>query len=312
MRYIFLILLSCFGLCAKLVNAKLPSIILTIGTGANSGNYFKVGNTFCDIINEKSNDIKCIVRTTNGSLENINLTLSDSTSIGIAQADTLINSSKKSDLKFIAKLYLEPVFILASKVSDAKEFNDILLQNNINIGAKGAGENDTAKLLIKAKGWQKEGFTEYGRYEILSLLCKNSVDIAFLTGVNPNDFVFDIIKKCGSTLVSMEEDFISSFTQKYPEFTAFTIMAGTYNNQANPVKTVATESILFASKETSADLITEILKIIFEDTQVLQNSNTSFGGRSLKSFFQNNTKLETHKGSENFLKEVEQGKITLK
>jgi TRAP transporter TAXI family solute receptor len=297
------------------VSAQLPSTILTIGSGSKSGNYYKIGNTFCNLINSNNADskIKCINRTTAGSIENIEIALIDKTSISIAQIDTLSSHPEREKLRIVATLYLEPVFILASQGSDAQTFNDVLLQERINIGASNSGENSTARLLMKEKGWEKTSLDESSRYEITSLICKSlgdakSIDIAFLVGANPNNFVFEVLKRCNARLIGIEQDFIKSFTKKYTNFAEFLIPANTYPNQKDVIKTVAMEAVLFASEDVSPKLIQDILQSIFSNMEALQNSNSSFVGRDMKSFFKTNTGLKFHKGTEDFLKELEQQK----
>jgi TRAP transporter TAXI family solute receptor len=297
-------------------SAQLPSTILTIGSGTKSGNYFKIGNIFCRLINASKvdNKIKCITRTTAGSLENISIVLTDKTSIGIAQADAIQNHPSKDKLRVVATLYYEPIFIIASQGSDARSFNDILTQERINIGAPNSGENTTARLLIKEKGWDKNSLEEFSRYEITSLLCRsiadsNSIDITFLVGSNPNNFVFETLKRCNARLIGIEDDFVETFTSKYNSFKSFAITANTYPNQKEVIKTVAVEAVLFASEEASPKLIKEILESIFRDMASLQNSNSSFTNRDLRSFFKNDTGIKFHKGTEDFLKEVEQNKV---
>jgi TRAP transporter TAXI family solute receptor len=297
----------------EIVVAVMHQAIITIGTGTNSGNYFKVGKDFCSLVNSnsKNSSIKCLVKTTSGSVENIDLALIDKTSFGIAQADVISFHPKKEDLRIVARLYLEPIFIIASQNSEVREFDDILLQDSINIGEPKSGENATVRMIMKEKGWSKNVLLELNRYEIVSLLCRSvldakSLDVAFLLGGNPSEFVENLIKRCNVRLISIEDSFISQFISKYKAFKPFTIPAKSYSNQNKEIKTIAVEAVLFATKDTPEKLVKEVLESIFKDISVLQQSNLSLKNNDFKSYFKNDAEIPFHKGVEMFLKEVEQ------
>ena len=309
MRFKFLSLVCCIMSFSLSINTSFgndpSSKILTIASGVNGGNYFKVANSLCRFVNTNNTDaniIKCVSRTTNGTLENINITMQDKSTIGIGQLDAIINNENANKLQFVAKLYIEPVFILASKTSDAKTFDDVILQDKINIGSPKSGENATAKMLINAKNWKKVAVSEYGRYEIMSLLCSNRMNIAFLVSSNPSDLIFDIIKKCNAKLVPFTDEFINSFTTANKGFERYVINKNTYPEQDFSVNTIATSTILFAHGETSEKIVEALLKSMFVDLKALQNSNPAFANRAIDAFFKNDTELKTHNGTTNFLK----------
>lgn len=299
--------LAIFGFAFQITLAKLPITILTIATSPNNETYFEVGNSFCDFINANITDdsIKCIAKTTHGSVQNITLALRDETTIGVSQMDTLINHEKSKNLRVIATLYLEPVFILASQTSTATKFNDVLLQQKINIGPKTSGESQTAKELIKTKGWEKQDLLEFNRYELPSLLCHSQIDIAFLVSSLHSNYVYDITKKCNANILPLEDDFIAELVKKNEGFSSFTIPSNTYAGQNNSVRTVAMEAVLFASESTSEELVFKALKAIFKDFKQLENSSKMFNGKKIKSFFKEG-KIPFHKGTIKFLKELEQ------
>lgn len=309
MRFKLFSLVCCvisFSLSTNTSFGNTPSSkILTIASGADGGNYFKVANSLCRFVNTNNTDssiIKCISRTTNGSLENINLAIQDTSTLGIGQLDTIQSSSYANQLNFVAKLYIEPVFILASKTSDAKTFDDVILQDKVNIGSPKSGENATAKLLINAKNWKKVAVSEYGRYEIMSLLCSNRVNIAFLVSSTPNDFIFDIMKKCNAKLVPFTDEFINSFTNTNKSFESYVIEKNAYPEQNSNINTIAVSTILFAHEDTSEKIVEALLKSIFADFKALQNSNHAFKNKSIDEFLKNTTELKTHNGTKNFLK----------
>lgn len=306
--FIFPFYLSCIGIA---FSSDFPKTVLSFSTGTYSGTYFKIGKSFCNLISESSytHNIKCLSRTTSGSVENISIVLRDKTSIGMAQGETLIRSEKASDLRILAKIYNEPLFIVASKNASVKNFEDILLQKNINIGLQNSGENIVAKAIIKAKNWQRNDLLEIGRYDITSMFCKNAVDIAFFVEQIKSSFIENIMQKCSARLISVNEEFIKTFLSSNKEFLEFTIPANSYTNQPFEIKTIASETFLFASKDMPEELAYNILKSIFGDIKKLQNSNPVLQNSNLNSFFPKdlgNKGISLHKGAEKFLKEIEE------
>lgn len=293
------------------VFAELPKTALILATGTNAeATSFEIGKSFCALINGKvsENNVKCITMETTGSLKNIDVVLSSKSNIGIAELSTILSSEKRENLRVIAKLYTAPLFVLSSKNSDVNSFNDILLQKNINLGSKESGDNNLAKLIFKENGWEKENLLELRRQDVTSLFCKNGLDVSFLITKNPSPFVENITSKCGAKIVSLETAFIQKFIEKNKVFSEFTIPANSYANQPAEIKTIATDVVLFTSKETPDELVLEILNKIFGDIKKLQSSNITFRDVKIRSFFPKSLLSEPillHKGAEKFLKDME-------
>jgi TRAP transporter TAXI family solute receptor len=293
------------------VFAELPKTALLLANGTNAEvTSFEIGKSFCALINQDAgeNNIKCITMETAGSLKNIDVVLSNKSNIGIAELNTVLSSEKKENLRVIAKLYSAPLFILSSKNSDVNSFNDILLQKNINLGNKESGDNNLAKLIFKENGWEKGNLLELRRQDITSLFCKNGLDVSFVLTKNPSPLIENITSKCGAKIVSLETSFIQKFIEKNKIFSEFTIPANSYANQPAEIKTIATDVVLFASKETPDELVLEILNILFGDIKKLQSSNVTFKDVKVRSFFPKSLLSEPillHQGAEKFLKDME-------
>jgi TRAP transporter TAXI family solute receptor len=304
-----------FGIISQPVNlalANTPNVILTLSSGTSLGTYFQIGNIFCRFINLKNSDsgIKCINKASAGSEQNVALVLDEGkSSIGISQADVILNNPNFANLRAIAFLYDEAVFVVASANSSVKVFNDIIDQNFINIGSPYAGENFTAKEIIKAKGWTKESFLQFGRYEISSLIKSREVGASFFVGASfderiPNEFIFHLIHKYDARLISMDDALIQNLS-KNPAYSPFTIRGGIYPGQNFDVKTISTKAVLFANKDLPSDVVYNILKSTFGEKESLRNSHPAFKNSDIKSFFMRNNKIPLHEGAEKFLKEIE-------
>jgi TRAP transporter TAXI family solute receptor len=298
----FCLFLIALFLCFKNAIALPPSKIITIESGTSSGNYFTIASSLCELVNKKNNPLfRCVARTTEGTNENINLVLTDNTTIGLGQADVITASENTTKLNFVLRLNIEPVFVIASKNSDAKTFTDIALQNKINLGSKNSGESQTAKNLLQEFQIKRAKFGESGRYEISSLLCTNRIDIAFIVDANISNFVNDILDFCDARLISMDDNFINSFIAKNKNFESFIIQKNTYKNQYQDIKTIATETILFASEDTPSEVVKAFLEAIFTDFGGVRGVDQSFKTRVREDFFVNKTTLKMHDGAKEFL-----------
>ena len=69
---------------------------LALGTASTRGTYFPVGNTLCDLINEKrdSHLVRCLAYTTGGSVYNIQALTSGELDIAITRSDLAYKAFK--------------------------------------------------------------------------------------------------------------------------------------------------------------------------------------------------------------------------
>lgn len=288
-------------------HASIPNTVLSLASGSYGNPYLEVGTELCNIINLSSDEygLKCITRTTNGSIDNIAIVLGDDTSFGISQSDAILTSPQKDDIRVIASLFEESVFVVASRNSEASSFNDIIFQKNVNISSPNSGENKTARMLMKEKGWERKDFVEVSRYEVTSLLCTNQIDVAiFLEAAPMGSFAVNLIKKCGVRLLSLGDDLIEKVTSKNKAFRAYTVPIDIYKVGDAPIKTLSVKTVLFASKDTPDELVYNVLKSLFKDFNLLKNSSESFKDFTVKDFFDERSGLLLHPGTEKFFKEI--------
>lgn len=283
--------------------AKGINSIIAIGGGDVYGEYKNTAEAFCDVVN-KSKQMNCIARITSGTVQNINIALEDVSSFGIGQEDVILEHKDKGKLKAVLRLFPEAVFLLASNNSNMFEFNDLTTQNNINIGSPLSGEFQTAKNILSLKGIEKDNFLNISRRDILTLFCKNTVDVGFIVGHNINSFVFDIMKKCNSRIISLNEEMIKQLTDSKKGYKKFTINSNSYPNQSSVINTVSTQAILFANEDMSEETVYQFLKIIFSNEKSLHFYLPFLFDFTTKGILQNTT-LPHHKGVERFLKEME-------
>ena len=283
--------------------AKNTNAIIAIASGGVHGQYYNTAYTFCNILNQSGN-INCIARMTEGSVENIEIVLEDKTSMGISQEDILIMHKDKDNMRAVMRLYPEILFILASSNSNMLEFNDLINQENISIGTKLSGERQTARYVIEEQGINRENFQNIPRKDLLSTLCKNATDVTFLVNANPSNFIFDIMKKCNSRIISMKEEFIKKLVEGKNGYKNFIIEKNSYPNQIADISTISTDAILFVSKEMSEEIVYEFLKIIFSNQKSLHSYLPFLFDFTKQGVFQKTT-IPHHIGVEKFLKEVE-------
>lgn len=271
--------------------SQIPNTILTIATGAiNNGTYFEMGTKLCNLIKDSNNDkIKCIVRSTSGSLENIAVVLNDDTAMGLVQLDDLINHPRKDELKILSYLFDESITIIASNNSDAQSFNDILIQKVVNVPKS----NNTILTLIKEKGWDRNDFINVGRYDITSLICKNNIDVAFFVSVNPNNFISNILNKCNAKLIGIEEEFINKIVKEKPSFKPYTIDGEIYGLRYGKVRTLAVPSVLVVSNNAPKDLVFNLLAIFFKNNAI-KESHILLTNYKIEDFFPQKTIMPFH------------------
>lgn len=284
-------------------SAKSNDTIIAIASGGMYGKYYDVANALCNTINTSKN-MYCITRMTEGSVENIKIALEDKTSIGIAQADVLKMYQESNKLRAVIRLYPEVLFMIASNNSNVSNFDDLINQENINIGSEFSGERQTARELLNINDMKRESYGNIPRREILSSLCKNTVDVTFIVNDDPSKFVADIVNKCNSKIISLKEDIINKLIKSEGGYQKFVISKGSYSNQNEDVNTISTEAILFASEDVSEEIIYDLLKIIFSDQKSLHFYLPFLFDFTTYEVLEKTT-IPHHKGVDKFLKDME-------
>ena len=117
----------------------------------------------------ESTEIRCLVQSTGGSIDNIARLRAGELQFGFAQSDWRYHAFHGTDrfseygpfedLRAVFSLHAEPFTIVARADADVSQLDD-LKGKRVNIGNPGSGQRATMDVVLAAKGWSLADFAE--------------------------------------------------------------------------------------------------------------------------------------------------------
>ena len=310
---------QCFVLAFLAVScAKEEEPSYVVGTGGPAGNYHSVGlalrNVLADI--PATSELRFDVKTSPGSVSNINAIARGEIQFGIAQTDhqyQAVNgldewrdNGPQTELRAIFSLYADSVTLVAGADTDIRSMED-LKGKRVDIGAPGSGTRSNAIDVLRAAGidWQKDiEVSQANLDDRLAMFMRGRIDAFFYTVGHPNtEIKFATFSVRGARIIPLNntDDLIDSS----PFYSRALIPSGTYPNANNDgdIKTIGVYATLLTSAQVSEDVVYAITKAVFE------NAESSTELRSLLSAplsdqFSKNLTAPIHPGAAKYYREI--------
>ena len=289
----------------------------SVATGTMSGTYYSLGNSLASLYNEKAGDrFTFSAEATNGSGQNVEFLSAGESELAFINNDVAkiayagtgqYEGNQQEKLRGITAVYGNSVHIVVPSSSDVESVAD-LAGKRVSVGAAGSGVESIAKLVVGAydmEYWDRQDFTpEYlGVSESMEQLKNGQLDAVFMTGLPPMSAVVDVFMSSDMKLIALESDVVDQLTQNYPELYKVTIPGGTYQGQDEDILTVANSGLLLTSSDMADDVVYELTKILFENTQYLIERNNVWAQMTLEDATKGMT-VPLHPGAEKYLREA--------
>jgi uncharacterized protein len=211
---------------------------VTIGTGGFSGVYYAVGGAICGLMNKNRAEtgLRCSVKSTGGSVFNVNAIKAGKLDFGLAQSDVWFNAAKGEgqfkgnadpDLRAIFSVHPEPFTVLTRSDAGIKQFADFK-RTRFNIGNPG-GTLLSMEELLKQLGWSEADFaitTEVRADEQGTALCNHKIDGFFYGVGHPSAAIRDPTVACGAQLISLTGPAVDALVKAHPYYAKATIPGG--------------------------------------------------------------------------------------
>ena len=175
----------------------------TMATGDVNGNYHKLGLIYQQKLKEKGIKIKLV--NSQGSIENLQLLKDEKVDVAFMQNNLIDKSQKIDDLKGIASLYNEPIFVFYNKKINLKLLSD-LKDKKVSLGTKGSGTYFISSKLIQINGLKEANL----RPEFLSYsdsakkLLSGELDAIFIMTSFENPIIKELISNKNIDLFSFD------------------------------------------------------------------------------------------------------------
>jgi len=315
-KYLFLflavVLVFTLAACSSSTNTSSDPEQLIVATGGTGGTYFPLGGGIAQIITDNT-DVSASAQSTGASVENMRLLSNSEVDLAFTQTDIadyartgtqkmFEATGKIENLTGIATLYHETIQIVLPANSSINSVEE-LVGKRVSVGDAGSGTEANARQILEAYGLTFDDLkVEYlGFGDSSAKIQDGNLDAAFVTAGAPTSAVTELSATKGVKLLSIGDDVIEKLVNKYPYYAKQTIPAGTYSG-VGEVTTVAVKAMLVVRKELSEDLVYEITKAIFENTDKLVAINKKAESITLETALEGMS-LDLHPGALKFYKE---------
>jgi uncharacterized protein len=292
--------------------------IVTIATAGRGGVYLPAGNAICRLVNaeRERHGIRCIARTSAGSVENIEALREGERAYAIVQSDiqnAALEGSRQferagplPELRVLFSLHAEPFTVVVPPGSDIQSFAEIE-GRRINRGVEGSGMRATAEDVLEAFG-----FSEAERAlmpvlppgEQVEALCAGRIEAATFVVGHPSGYLQDATNACGGRLIPVEGPAVQRLLAGARYYASAVIAARTYRGQAQEVPTLGVRASLVTLAGRPEAEVYELVEAVFSNLELLRRLHPALADldRSEMVGFGNTAPL--HPGAKRYFREA--------
>lgn len=304
------------ALAASAFSAHAEEKFITIGTGGQTGVYYVVGQSICQLVNRDTakTQVKCNAPSTGGSVANLNSIADKQMDMGIAQSDWQFHAyngsssfeGKKNDkLRAIFSIHPEPFTVMARDDSGIKSFDD-LKGKRVNVGDPGSGTRATMNVILNAKGWTDKEFkvaSELKPAEMASVMCDNNLDAVTYNVGHPNGALKEAAASCNAHLVPVTGEAIDKLVADHAYYAKATIPGGLYKGTDNPVESFGVYATLVTSADVDNDKVYAVVKAVFDNFDRFKRLHPAFENLKQEDMIKNALSAPLHEGAVRYYKE---------
>lgn len=308
--------LSMIGAAILTSSAAFADQFVTIGTGGQTGVYYVVGQSVCQLVNRSTatTGLKCNAPSTGASIANLNSIAAGQMDMGIAQSDwqyhayngtSAFKDKKNEKLRAVFSIHPEPFTLMARDDANINSFDE-LKDKRVNVGDPGSGTRATMNVILKAKGLDDSFFkvaSELKPAEMASVMCDNNLDAITYNVGHPNGALKEAAASCAAHLVPVTGPEIDKLVADNPYYAKATIPGGLYKGSDNPTETFGVYATLVSSSDVSADVVYQVVKAVFDNFDRFKRLHPAFAHLKQADMIKNALSAPLHEGAARYYKE---------
>ncbi|MGE1165230.1 TAXI family TRAP transporter solute-binding subunit [Peribacillus simplex] len=282
---------------------------LSLLTGGTGGTYYPLGGQIGKIISDKTK-AKITPQTSGASAENMETLRAGEAEIAFSQTDIaayalegkeMFDGKPIDNIQAISSLYPETVQIVTTAKSGIKSVED-LKGKKVSVGAPGSGAYINAMQILEIHGLTEKDIKGQNLSfdESTEGIQAGSIDAAFITAGTPTGAVDALSVQNDIIILPIAEDKIQELVKKYPYYAEDTIPSGTYKIKSD-VKTVAVKAMLVVTKDLDEDLVYEMTKAVYDNTDKITHAKGKF--ITAETALEGLGDMEIHPGAAKYFKE---------
>ena len=240
-----------------------PPRRIVIATGGRDGAYYRFGQLYADLL--ESEGITLDVRSTQGSVENLELLMDEESDVRVAFVQTgIADPASCESLEALGSLYREPLWIFY-RGSEVVDRLTQLKERRIAIGPKGSGTRGIALQLLKANGLDEtdDEFVDLAGNVAAEALERGEIDAAFFVAGVDAKYVRRLLRNPDIHLAELTH--AEAYERQFRFLSAVTIDEGLLDLKQNIPSTeivmIAPAATLVAHRSLHPALVSLLLKV---------------------------------------------------
>lgn len=267
----------------KDASADDPAFISML-TGGTSGTYYPLGGAIAKIITDETS-IQTDALSSNASADNIIALRDGEAELAFTQTDVAayavegINAFEGEPVDNVlglGSLYPETVQIVTTEKTGIKSVED-LKGKKVSVGAPGSGTYINAEQILEVHGMTMDDIDaqnlDFG--ESAGGIKDGNIDAAFITAGTPTGAVEELQATADVYVLPIAQDKADALIEKYPYYAAVSIEEGTYGLKEE-IDTVAVLAMLVVTDSLSEDVVYDITKAIYENSDAIAHDKGKF------------------------------------
>jgi TRAP transporter TAXI family solute receptor len=309
--------LAATGVQAADVRTANMDKFLAMGSGAQAGVFYPVGQGVCDIINKDrlTHGLRCLNYETGGAVYNMQAVSFGTVQLGIARSDLSFQAYTGTgnfddeppieDMRAVASLYSVPVAVIAKRSLGLTYVKDIK-GKRFNIGNDGSGKRELSSFIMKLQGWTRADFaatTEYDTGPMVKAFCDGELDVILEGLGNPAKMYADVTEKCDGQFLPFSPETIDQLKADYPYYVDMAIPGGMYAGTPDNVASFGYRAILIASSKVHPDAIYQVVSSLVGNLKDLRAKHASLDILTPQAMANFGIYIPLHDGAARYYKE---------
>ncbi|TDJ48385.1 MAG: TAXI family TRAP transporter solute-binding subunit [Gemmatimonadetes bacterium] len=240
---------------------------ITITTATEGGTYIVIGEQLARILVEYPGDLigQAVAISSGGSVENIDRLLNAQADLGLVMAPVLATDPRRDGLRVLMSLYSDTWQVVIRRSASIGSLSD-LRGKHIYIGAEGSGTKWGAEQILQTvditeSAYERVNISSYS--EASEKLQTGEADAAFFITATPANAIANALSSGCCELLDLQ-DHVELISERVPGLEPRRIPPHVYDNQPDPVETLATTALLISRTNVRDVVVLEILNAVFD------------------------------------------------
>lgn len=302
------IIILCFVILFNFLFEKERDMLLTLSSGSPGGAYYPLGGGIAEIVTTGIPQVRMDSESTSGSIENVRLVGNSQSDLGMVMESACFKGiegiypfDRKYPVKALFNMYPAPLHIVTVEGSGIESIYD-LAGKRVSVDSPGSGAEEMAMTILEELDLVDSVRTyNYGQSDAAAALRDGNIDAVFWNFAYPGSAVMEVSATRNIKLIPLEEEDMDKIIENNPYFSKDIIPSGTYSGQDKDVDVLSVNNLIIVRKDMDADLVYDLLDIIFSQTDKLKEIHRVAEHISIENA--TDTSIEMHEGAIRYFNE---------